>query len=104
MILIGQMKFSLTWTKWYISSRLELLCYGFETELKIDEVLVATRVPDCDLSNRTKENTVMKFGQTKTMTMVDKLLVSIRYIIIYEPVFVHDESLFLRKSRINPIN
>ena len=104
MILIGQMKFSLTWTKWYISSRLELLCYGFETELKIDEVLVATRVPDCDLSNRSKENTVMRFGQTKTMTMVDKLLVSIRYIIIYEPVFVHDESLFLRKSRINPIN
>ena len=94
----------LDWTKLYISSRLELLRFGSETELKIDEVLVATRVPDCDLSNRTKENTVMRFGQTITMTMVDKLLVSIRYIIIYEPVFVHDESLFLRKSWINLIN
>ena len=55
-------------------------------------------IPDCDLSNHTKENTVLRFGQTKTMTMVDKLLVFIRYIIIYEPVFVHNESLFLRKS------
>ena len=72
--------------------------------MKIDEVLVAARVPDCDLSNRTKENTVMRFGQTKTMTLVDKLLLSILYIIIYEPVFVRDESLFLRKSRINLTN
>ena len=66
-------------TKYCISSRFGLLCYGFETEFKIDEVLVATRVPDCDLSNRSKENTVMRFGQTKTMTLVDKLLLSIRY-------------------------
>ena len=93
-----------TLTKYCISSRFGLLCYGFETELKIDEVLVATRVPDCDLSNRSKENTVMRFGQTKTMTTVDKLLLSISYIIIYESLFVHDESLILCKSWINLIN
>ena len=81
-----------------------------QTELKIDEVLVVTRVPDCDLSNRTKENTVMRFGQTKTMTMVDKLWLSNKlrnhyqnqYIINYQISFTtnHYIVLFLRKSRV----
>ena len=59
-----------------IWSRLELLIVlvvDSVVDFEIDEVLVATRVPDCDLSNHSNENTVMRFGQTKTMTMVYKL-------------------------------
>ena len=59
-----------------IWSRLELLIIlvvHLVVDFEIDEVLVATRVPDCDLSNHTKENTVMRFGQTKTMNKINKL-------------------------------
>ena len=58
---------------WSRLGLLIVLVVNSAVDFEIDEVLVATRVPDCDLSNHSNENTVMRFGQTKTMTMVNKL-------------------------------